>query len=805
LYAGEHLNKVAFPLGGIGAGMICLEGTGALSHVSLRHHPDILHEPYVYAALSISGDRPLARVLEGPVPLWKAFGNPGTGLGLRERTWGLPRFATASFVARFPFATVTLTDPHIPLTVELTGWSPFIPGDADASSLPVAALEYTFTNNSHHPIDATFSFHAVNFMATRDGGERVEGDEGGFVLYQPGTEEKPWAEGALKAWTNAPGATVNCAWFRGRSSDSKAVVWNEVVSGVPISREPIKEGIPSPGGSLYVPLRVEPGETKQVRLMLAWYVPYSNLRTEPRSDQTSNPPSPLDSTAFYKPWYAAHYNNVNDVAAYFSSAYDNLRKRSQVFIDAFYDTTLPPEVVEAVAANLTILKSPTVLRQTDGRIWGWEGCNDKKGSCAGSCTHVWNYAQALAHLFPELERSLRETEFNEAQTREGRQSFRVLLPIRETPAQYHPAADGQLGGILRVYRDWRISGDTTWLRSLWPKVKASLDFCIEKWDPNRIGVLVEPHHNTYDIEFWGPDGMCGSIYLGALKAFVLMGEALDEDVDSYRELLDKGKRYVEDELFDGEYFLQKVQWKGLRDEETLYQESRNAPITPEVLDLMQREGPRYQYGAGCLADGVIGAWMAEVCGVGEILDNLKVRSHLQALYKYNFRKDLSDHANTYRPTFALGKEGGLLLCTWPKGQKPTIPFYFATEVWTGIEYQVASHMMRLGLVQEGLEIVRTCRNRYDGRVRNPFNEYECGHWYARAMASYALIYGLTGVRYDRVTKTLYIEPTIAGDFRSFLATESGFAIVGVREGQPFIEVRSGSIPVDRTVFVFCRE
>ena len=108
--------------------------------------------------------------------------------------------------------------------------------------------------------------------------------------------------------------------------------------------------------------------------------------------------------------------------------------------------------------------------------------------------------------------------------------------------------------------------------------------------------------------------------------------------------------------------------------------------------------------------------------------------------------------------------------------------------------------MLLGHVEEGLEIVRACRDRYDGRIRNPFNEYECGHWYARAMASYGLIQGLTGVRYDAVTKTLHVAPTIDGDFRSFLSTETGFGIVGVKNGEPFVEIRSGTIPYTQIDF-----
>jgi uncharacterized protein (DUF608 family) len=174
-YTGAYLDHVAFPMGGIGAGMLCLEGTGVLSHVSLRGHADVFNEPLMFAALSVrvKGEPNQARVLEGPVPAWKAFfpwgkSFGGAGGGGREKSYGLPRCASAEFRARFPFGAVTLAEPSIPLEMGITGWSPFIPGDADSSSLPVAALEYRFRNPTGESVEAVFSFHAKNFMAAAD-------------------------------------------------------------------------------------------------------------------------------------------------------------------------------------------------------------------------------------------------------------------------------------------------------------------------------------------------------------------------------------------------------------------------------------------------------------------------------------------------------------------------------------------------------------------------------------------------------------------------------------------------------------
>jgi hypothetical protein len=200
---------------------------------------------------------------------------------------------------------------------------------------------------------------------------------------------------------------------------------------------------------------------------------------------------------------------------------------------------------------------------------------------------------------------------------------------------------------------------------------------------------------------------------------------------------------------------------------------------------------------GCLSDGVLGLWIVKVCGLDDtIIDPGKVKRHLTAVYKYNLKTTLADHVNPQRPSYALGNEGRLLLCTWPNRKEPTLPFVYSDEVWTGIEYQVASHLIFAGEVEKGLQIARLCRARYDGRIRNPFNEYECGHWYARAMSSYGLLQALTGIRYDAVDKTLYFDSKIGNNFKCFIST-TGFGIAGMEVGEPFIALKMGRIKIDR--------
>jgi uncharacterized protein (DUF608 family) len=801
-YSGKHLDRIAFPIGGIGAGMFCIEGSGAISHMSVHNRPDVFNEPCMFAAISVKGLKNSARVIEGVVPDWKKFGQPEAANGSGGNTFGLPRFQKSIFSARFPFAEIEIQDEKMPVDIKLIGWSPFIPTDADNSSLPAGALEYSIKNTGSSKLEAIFSYNSRNFLSRPGGINRIKSSANGFILSEEGVKDKPETKGDFAIFTNEPGTIVDNCWFRGNWFDPLTITWETIMKGEIRKREPVEKG--APGASLFIPLTLNAGETKVIKVMMAWYVPDTDLKygkeSAEKTDEECTDAKCSCKDPFYKPWYTSKFKNIDEVVTFWKTNYNDLRAKSVLFRDSFYKSTLPVEMTEAIAANLGILKSPTVLRQPDGRLWSWEGCGDISGCCAGSCTHVWNYAQAIPHLFPKLERTLRETEFFPSQNKEGHQTFRSALPIRPIAADFYAASDGQLGGIMKVYRDWRISGDSQWMKKMYPHVTVSMDYCIHTWDPRNTGTLEEPHHNTYDIEFWGPDGMCTSFYLGALRAITVMGTFLGENVQKYQSLYEKCRKTLESELYNGEYFIQKIKWQGLNAADPVAASAGawNVEYSDEARELLQKEGPKYQYGNGCLSDGVLGIWIAEVCGLKEIADTTKVASHLNSVYKYNFKSDLSDHSNPQRPSYALGNEGGLLLCTWPKGDMLSLPFVYSNEVWTGIEYQVASHLMFIGESEKALEIVRACRSRYDGSARNPFDEYECGHWYARAMSSYGMLQGLTGVRYDAVTQQMFIKSGI-GDFTSFISTETGFGNIGLKNGKPFLETVFGEITVKEFV------
>jgi len=445
-YKGENLRRVAFPIGGIGAGMFCLEGSGAISHMSVHNKPDVFNEPTMFGAIAIKGKQTMARVIEGPVSEWKLFGQPNNANGSGGTIYGLPRFSEVEFISRFPFGTINLSDEDLPVKVQMVGWSPFIPTDEDNSSLPAGALEYKFTNKGKDAIEAVFSFNSRNFVVqdpkasvkkTSDLG-KIKKIKNGFLLAQDGTADQPFLESNFAIYTDQPNTVVDYCWFRGGWWDPLSMAWNTIKEGNVKSNEPV--GFGAPGASLFVPFNLKPGEVKTIRLMTAWYMPESDVRygkigkdDKCDTDCCKTPAQKgLENKAGvdsknYKPWYSSKFKNIGEVISYWQNNYEDLRHKSTLFSDAFYASTLPPEVIEAIAANLTIIKSPTVLRQYDGRLWNWEGCTDVKGCCAGNCTHVWNYAQAIPHLFPALERSLRHTEFCENQSSEGHQGLLIVF------------------------------------------------------------------------------------------------------------------------------------------------------------------------------------------------------------------------------------------------------------------------------------------------------------------------------------------------------------------------------------------
>lgn len=781
VYRGRELDEIAFPLGGIGTGTISLGGWGQLRDFEIfnRPHKGLQFNYTFFTLYAKKGEGPsVTRVVQGPVG-GVNFTGGGSGVTRLDGS-GLPHFRSVTFTGTFPIARLDFSDPSMPLDVSLEAFNPFVPLNVDDSSLPCAIFLFILQNPHDEPVFVNLFANLENKTGFPEPGNGVieyferDGVRGLKMSTRKYDPSHP-RYGTLALATPHEEINVQTHWFRGGWFDALHRFWDQVSEGeLEEIREPATLERGTDVGSIGLRQTIPPGESVILPIWLIWHIPHFE-KYWGKED-----PKPV-----WKNYYATRFEDAVAVAEYLAKHNNRLEGETRAFLNALYSSTLPDAVLDAVTSQISILKTPTCLLLEDGTFYGWEGCSPNSGCCEGTCTHVWNYAQALPYLFPSLERSIRETDYAINLHEDGHMTFRMPLPLGTIPEPtFHAAADGQLGGIMKVYRDWLLCGDDAWLKKLWPSVKRALEYAWKVWDKDKDGVIEGVQHNTYDIEFHGPNTMIGSFYLGALRAAEEMARHLGETekADEYHTLFESGRAKMDATLFNGEFYIQDVQVEG-QDKTTL---------DPKSLDY-----PRYQYGHGCLSDQMIGQWYARMLHLGDLFDPQHVRKTMASIFRYNWKSDLSEHANPQR-IYALNDEAGLLLATWPRGGRPALPFVYSDEVWCGIEYQVASHLIYEGFLEEGLAIVKGVRDRHTGERRNPWNEFECGHHYARSMASYALLLALSGFHYNAVCQSLHFAPRIYREhFTGFFSVDSGWGLLkqefGAGTKRIVVEVHRGQL------------
>jgi len=792
-FTGASLAQVAFPLGGIGTGTISLGGRGNLRDWEIFNRP-AKGKNLPLTGFSIwarpDGGEPVAKMLERKLlpPFHGSHGYDRSGLG------GVPRLEEAVFRGEYPFAWIEFSDRRLPVSVRLEAFNPFIPLNVDDSSIPVAIFNWTFTNPSSKAVDISLMATMQNPIGWQNIGVetnpfpgrlnqlREDGSLTGLWFIAPDLDESDPNFGTAALATTWPDLDVQTHLYRGGWWDSVHILWDDFASDGRLETlidSEFKPGErPSGGGSpevgaMALQATIPPGGSVTMPVYVTWHFPFLKAWTKGIIVRT------YVSKQFKDAWHAARYTADN---------IERLTAESRKFHDAVFGGSLPGYVLDAVTSQASTIRTNTCIRLADGQFYGYEGCSDDTGCCAGTCMHVWNYEQALAFLFPSLERSIRRNEFLNSISPNGHMAFRSSMPANTPPRPFHAAADGQMGAVIRAYRDWQLSGDDAFLREIWPNVKLALGYAWTEpngWDPDKDGVMEGCQHNTYDIEFYGPNTMMTAMYLGALRAAEEMARYLGEHEKAaeYRAVFESGRKRADEELWNGEYYFQKVEvMPGLEVPEKLRGPAACEPgcsckVTPgPKTGAYDGFEVKYQYGAGCLSDQLLGQWAAHVANLGYLLEPRRVRKAVESIYRYNFRHPIGDLINVQR-IYALNDEAGLLVCSWPKGSRPRLPFPYCDEVWTGIEYHVAAHLICEGLVMEGLSIVKAARDRHDGVRRNPWNEFECGSHYARAMSSWSLLPVLSGYAYSAVDRRIAFAPRLnARNFRCFFSTGSGWGV-----------------------------
>lgn len=796
---GRDASEVRFLLGGIGTGNFSVNSRGKFLDWEIFNWPSKNTKfPLSFFAVRAENegmDQAVSKILESRLmpPYTSSHGY------LQAELVNLPRMEDSEMICEYPFTRVNFKDSELPVKISLEAYTPFIPLNSDDSSIPCAIIRYKVKNVSKYKTKISLvgtlpnasgfeGYDVIENLKLADSVKneyRQTEDIKGLYYSPEHLEESHLRYGNMAIMIKHENVTSKVQWLDGEWVDGIQDFWDDFTEDGLLEKETVSESVGcefaqfhnfsflkrrEKVGSIGAWEFLEPGEESVFEFVISWYFPNrvkAWIEFDEDYEKFKN-----GEYGTVKNYYAVKFKDAWDVGMYVYRNMDRLERESRNFSEAmFHRTTLPYYVIDALTANITNLRSNLCFRLEDGTFAGFEGIRDDIGCGYGTVPHVWNYEQTVAFLFPDLEKTMRIVEFLKETDETGRMSTRMFSIFDQERYAMVPACDGQLGSIVRGYRDFKNLGDIEFLRTLWPKINQAMDYALRQWDLDGDYVLDGQQNTTYDIEFYGPNPMTDSIFLAALKACEEMAEILGdtERKKKYGEAFRLGSRRADELMFDGEYYIQ----------------------IQENIDKY-----KYQFGKGCLSDQLLGQFLAHMAGIGTVLPEDHIKSAMQSVFRYNYKTDFY-HTDSVHRAYAINDERGVVIASWPKGGRPRFPLSYAGEVWTGVEYETAVNLIYAGCLEEGLSIVKSVRDRYDGYKRNPFSEIESGHHYCRAMASWGLLNALLGQKSDMYHKTLSFHPALDGELSSFFICGQAWGVVSwkMEEGQLVqkIEVLYGTL------------
>jgi non-lysosomal glucosylceramidase len=748
-FTGDQLKTIGMPCGGIASGQLYVRGDGTLAGWWIANN----------AYNTGYGHHSTNNFMTALGPwqdCYQTFTPPSyidEGFTLNGRPLDAAHFDAIEFTGEYPIATIDYKDKKpLPVAIRLQVFSPFIPLDARESATPGTVLQFILRNTSDKIQTVTLAGHVQNPVGL-DGKGQYTGTSRNIAFHENGLtgivmDLVNTTLPALHAWNG--NVCLSLIGDGTTSSDMEKPLGEQLI------------------GEVGKKITLKPGESKTLTFLLAWYFPNRPHYVDVEWTKPLSTKGELVGNQ-----YANWFSSSRNVAEWLKSNSPRLQKETFAFHDAYYNqSTLPYWLNRRLIAPMSTLATETCQWWATGKFYAWEGV----GSCIGTCTHVWNYEQGLAHFFPELERNIREqTDFGSSFQADGG------IITRDGNPQYGLAIDGQCGTVLKAYREDLLSRDHIFLARNWTKIKAAMNYLI-RLDQNADGIIDGTQGNTYDDQFYGANTYVGGLYLAALKAAASMARTLG---DPYAGLCDliagRGAENTGKRLYNGEYFIQDVDLKA---------------------------HPEAQYGRGCLSDQLFGQTWASLYGLGSLYPEPEIKSALNSIWTYNWAPDVSVQTK-YHPAerdYASHGEAGLLVCTWPHDPHPgDHGVRYRDEVWTGIEYQVATSMIYHGMLNEGLSVVRGLDDRYQPEKHNPWNEVECGDHYARAMASWGVLLALCDFRYDGPEESMGFSPKITPEhFSSFFSAAEGWGDIAqtrVRNIQTnAVALTYGRLPLRRLSF-----
>jgi len=791
--SGQELKYIGMPIGGIACGQLYVGGDGKLWAWDIFNRPVATSKFDEYDGVHyVTKPEPHSIVEQGFVLQIKA------GDKIWKRNLDKTGFKDITFRGEYPIATITYRDPELPVEVVLEAFSPFIPFQAKDSAIPATIMSFQVKNISQQPLDVsvagwlenavrrftgnkdsrcrvnqwqTLGRHSLMTCTWNDGQAEKDAERKTpqpDVVSEKAVDDEDYDHGsmALMLLDGAANAQVNLELTNKPAADTIFPELGTIAPGH--SRSAGGKG--TPVAAMAQSRILKPGEETRYEYVMSWYFP--SLAFHGRQRDLALPR--IANLNKMKRHYAAHYGGAGDVSADVARRFKELTGATRLWRDTWYESTLPYWLLDRLMIPTDCLATQTTAWFDNGRFYGWEGTY----CCGGTCTHVWQYAQAMGRLFPELERSVRaHVDFNPSVGQHSNGGIRV-----RGESQWI-AIDGHCGRILCMYREYLNSTDDRFLKELWPQVRKAIDYMIRQ-DGNADGILEGEQHNTLDAPWYGPSSWLSSLYIAAMAASAKMAETMGETdfARTCAAIAERGGEELKKRLFNGEYFIHKPD-----------------PAYPKAN----------RSGNGCEIDQVMGQSWAYQVGLGRILPEKETRQALQSLWKYNFTPDVGPFREHFKDGrwYAVAGEGGLIMCTFPKGDTDILATgdkrfgaYF-NECMTGFEYQVASHMIFEGtpdLVEKGLAIIRTIHDRYAPSRRNPYNEVECSDHYARAMAAYGAFIAITGFEYHGPNGHIGFAPRLTPEnFKAAFTSAEGWGTFSQkREGAALrarVELKRGRL------------
>lgn len=802
VFSDEELKYIGMPIGGLTTGQVYLGGDGRLWYW------DIFNINRINPTNIGAGDKFYLNPMIQDHRFEQGFSirvNKGiTSFSKKLSTGG---FSDISFRGEYPIGKVTYKDNDIPITVKLEAFSPFIPTKYESSDFPAVIMEYTIKNESDNPLDIEIIGWLQNtanfFTAKNTKGKHinkivkskgmiqlvnssyvnVEGqnapDYGNMSLSLLNADEKSWA---------SPRVIEDVAYNSGAIKPSQ-----EIKSSVDIGDVLT--------GAIGQKLSLMAKEKKVVTFIVSWYFPNVHKVKIPKLKNHEN----------LRYYYSKKFKSSADVAIKINQQKEILFTTTKNWNKTWYDSSLPYWFLDRTFINTSTLATSSCYRFDDltddpdneGRFYAMEGVYLGEGTC----THVFHYEQAFGRLFPNMARQLRDQiDFGLAWDERGFVGYRAEHSDIGKHDGRGFAIDGHAGTLLRAYREHTMSKDSEFLKKNWQKIKAGIEYLIAQ-DSEKTGTsdgIIEGfQYHTLDRPWYGKISWITGMYNAALQVGIALGNEIgDEEFAMHcQTIADLGYKNVPKELFNGEFFFN--------------------DLDPEHLD-----APNTNW--GCHLDQVIGQSWAFQAGLPRVLPEDKTKMALSSIFRYNYQNDVGKYLDTATIKnvrfYALPKEAGTIMCTFPKGganiaagkikhdwDKLTVGYF--SESMTGFTYQAAAHMIAEDLVDEGLTLIKAIHNRYSALKRNPYNEIEYGNHYIRAMASYGAFISASGFTYHGPKGEIGFNPKIRPDaFKSAFVTAEGwgsftqqqkkdtqFATIELKYGKLVLSQININLPKNKTV------